>query len=60
VVVSQEEFKQDDEFECFTRLSKTRGMLKKKLISRIEVGGSKDGGGGPKGHEPGERMRRRA
>ena len=38
-VVSQEEFKQDDEVECFSRLGKTRGMLKKKLISRIEVGG---------------------
>jgi hypothetical protein len=38
-VVSQEEFKQDDEVECFTQLGKTRGMLKKKLISCIEVDG---------------------
>jgi hypothetical protein len=45
VVVSQEEFQQDDEVECFTWLSKTRGRLKKKLICRIEVGGSKNCGG---------------
>jgi hypothetical protein len=38
-VVSQEEFQQDDEVECFTRLGKTRGRLKKTLISRIEVDG---------------------
>jgi hypothetical protein len=38
-VVSQEEFQQDDEVECFTQLGKTRGRLKKKFISRIEVSG---------------------
>ena len=37
--MSQEEFKQGDEVEWNTPQGKTRGTVKKKLISRTEVGG---------------------
>ena len=38
-MVSQEEFKRGDEVEWSTPQDKTRGIVKKKLTSRTEVGG---------------------